>query len=63
MRRVSWVRIEVSPGGVTCDVVGVGHRFPATRRVSLTTAGALAADGVPTVVRSSSGVRHHPVGG
>ena len=52
MRRVSWVRIVVDGEGARCDVLGVGHRLPAVRRVSLDTALALAASGVPTVVRS-----------
>ncbi len=52
MRRVSWVRIVVDDRGAHCDVFGVGHRLPSTRQVSLDTALALAASGVPTVVRS-----------
>ena len=52
MRRVSWVRIVVDGEGAQCEVLGVGHRLPAVRRVSLDTALALAASGVPTVVRS-----------
>ena len=53
MRRVSWVRIVVDDSGTRCQVVGVGHRLPSTRRVSLETALALAASGVPTVVRTA----------
>jgi len=52
MRRVSWVRIVVDGHGVHCEVLGVGHRLPTVRRVSLDTALSLAASGVPTVVRS-----------
>ena len=48
MRRVSWVRIVVADGGTRFQVRGVGHRLPSTRRVSLETALALAAKGVPT---------------
>ena len=53
MRRVSWVRIVVDGAGAHCEVLGVGHRLPSVRRVSLDTALALAASGVPTVVRSA----------
>jgi hypothetical protein len=52
MRRVSWVRIVLDDHGAHCEVHGVGHRLPSVRRVSLDTALALAAGGVPTVVRS-----------
>jgi hypothetical protein len=51
MRRVSWVRITLDEHGAQCEVHGVGHRFPSRRRVSLDTALALSARGVPTVVR------------
>ena len=53
LRRVSWVRIVVDDDGAHCEVLGVGHRLPAVRRVSLDTALSLAASGVPTVVRSA----------
>ncbi|HET7718529.1 MAG TPA: hypothetical protein VFK43_01090 [Acidimicrobiales bacterium] len=53
LRRVSWVRIVVDDAGPHCEVLGVGHRLPTARRVSLDTALALAASGVPTVVRSA----------
>jgi hypothetical protein len=52
MRRVSWVRITLDDQGAHCEVLGVGHRLPSARRVSLDTALALAASGVPTLVRS-----------
>ena len=52
MRRVSWVRITVDERGAHCELHGVGHRLPNARRVSLDTALALAASGVPTVVRT-----------
>ena len=51
MRRVSWVRIVIDEHGAHGEVLGVGHRLPNVRRVSLDTALALAASGVPTVVR------------
>jgi hypothetical protein len=54
MRRVSWVRIVVSDDGAECEAVGVGHRLPNVRRVSLETALALAERGVPTIVRSGT---------
>ncbi len=53
MRRVSWVRIVLDDQGAHCAVFGVGHRLPSTLCVSLETALALAASGVPTVVRSA----------
>ncbi len=53
MRRVSWVRIVIDGDGAHCEVVGVGHRLPSVRRISLDTALGLAASGVPTVVRSA----------
>ena len=56
MRRVSWVRITVDGQGAHCHVLGVGHRLPSERRISLDTALALAASGVPTVVRTAEGV-------
>jgi hypothetical protein len=52
MRRVSWVRIVVDGEGAHCQVLGVGHRLPSVRRVSLDTALALAANGVPMLVRT-----------
>ena len=55
MRRVSWVRIVLHHDGAHCQVVGVGHRLPNARRISLDNALALAAAGVPTVVRSADG--------
>jgi hypothetical protein len=51
MRRNCWVRIVVDDEGAHCQLLGVGHRFPSVRRISLDTAVALAAKGVPTVVR------------
>jgi hypothetical protein len=55
LRRVSWVRIVLDGDGAHCDVLGVGHRLPATRPVSLDTALALKSAGVPTIVRSADG--------
>jgi hypothetical protein len=56
MRRVCWVRIVVDDDGARCDVLGVGHRLPSVRHVSLETALALAGTGVPTVLRAAGGV-------
>jgi hypothetical protein len=56
MRRVRWIRVVVRDGGeAVCHVMGTGHRLPTTRRVSLGTAMALAAEGVPCVVRCQRG--------
>lgn len=55
MRRVSWVRILVADGRTRCEAVGIGHRLPTVRRVSFDTAVALAASGVPSVIRSGDG--------
>ncbi len=55
LRRVSWVRITLDDHGAHCRIHGIGHRLPVTRQVSLDTALALAASGVPTVVRSADG--------
>lgn len=52
LRRVSWVRIVLTDGGVArAEVAGLGHRLPVVRSVPLATATSLAASGVPTVVR------------
>ena len=50
MRRVSWVRVVITDHGAECEAIGVGHRLPNMHRVSLETALALAADGVPAIV-------------
>lgn len=52
MRRVSFVRVLLSDDGVACQAVGTANRRPAVRPVSLATAAALAASGIPTIVRS-----------
>ncbi len=55
MRRVAWVRVQVTGSGkAVCHVMGTGHRLPTVRRVPLATALTLAAEGVPCVVRSES---------
>ena len=50
MRRVSWVRVTITDDGAECEAFGVGHRLPNVRRISLDSALALAAEGVPTIV-------------
>ena len=57
LRRVSWVRISLTEAGPVCEVAGIGHRVPTIRRIHLSTAAALAAAGVPTVLRRSSPAR------
>ena len=56
LRHVSWVRVVLTPSGPQCAVAGIGHRLPTIRRVPLAAATALAAQGVPTVVRRGSSV-------
>ena len=51
MRRVSWLRIVVDGDRTTCEAVGLGHRLPTVRPVTMTTATQLAADRVPVVVK------------
>ena len=50
LRRVRWVRIAGSPLGTVCELVGAAHRCPVRRRVPLSAALALAAEGVPALV-------------
>lgn len=52
MRRINFVRIELESGGRRCSVVGVGHRLPVVRPVSLPVALDLARAGVPTVIHT-----------
>lgn len=54
MRRVDWVRIVICGTAVRCDVHGIGHRLPCRRPLSLDSALALRAAGVPTVIRTAS---------
>ena len=49
-RRLTWQQIDVSGDAVDCRLRGVRHRLPADRPVSLGTALALAAGGLPTVI-------------
>lgn len=43
--------MTMAEGGPRCEVVGVGHRLPVSRRIPLRTAAALVASGVPLVVQ------------
>ncbi len=51
MRRVRWVVITVTDGGVRADVAGLAHRFPIMRPVTLATANRLIRAGCAVVVR------------
>ncbi|MFP5316984.1 MAG: hypothetical protein ACLGI2_01675 [Acidimicrobiia bacterium] len=52
--RVRWVRVEIRDGSPVCHVAGTTRRRPVMRQVSLATATALIARGVPSVVRHPS---------
>lgn len=49
-----FVRIVHHGDAVSCEVIGVEHRRPVRRQVSLSTATALAVSGAPVVVRRCS---------
>ncbi|HYF45909.1 MAG TPA: hypothetical protein VD926_06830 [Acidimicrobiales bacterium] len=51
MRRISWVRIDLTGDTPRAEVAGVGQHRPVTRTVPLAVAAELAAEGVRTVVR------------
>jgi hypothetical protein len=51
MRRISWVRIDLTGEHPTAEVAGVGQHRPVTRTVPLRVAAELSAEGVRTVVR------------
>ena len=51
MRRISWVRIDLTGEQPTAEVFGVGQHRPVTRTVPLSVATELAAEGYRTVVR------------
>ena len=63
MRRVSWVRITVDGEGAHCEVLGVGHRLPAVRPVSLETALGLAASGGSTASGCATAVNDSTASG
>lgn len=54
MRRVDWVRIVIRGTAVRCEIHGIGHRLPCRRPLSLASALALRAAGVPPVIRTAS---------
>lgn len=51
LRRISWVRIDVTGPEPRAEVAGVGQHRPVTRSIPLHVAQELAADGIPTFVR------------
>jgi hypothetical protein len=51
MRRISWVRIDLTGDHPSAEVHGVGQHRPVTRTIPLHVAAELAASGVHTVVR------------
>jgi hypothetical protein len=51
LRRVSWVRIDLTGDVPRAEVAGVGQHRPVTRTVPLNVAADLTAAGVPTYVR------------
>lgn len=51
MRRISWVRIDLTGAEPRAEVVGVGHRRPVTRTIPLSVATELAVEGHRTFVR------------
>lgn len=53
LRRISWVRIDLTGTEPRAEVAGVGQHRPVTRSVPLRVAQDLAADGTPTFVRRS----------
>jgi len=51
MRRISWVRIDLTGPEPRAEVAGVGQHRPVTRSIPLSVANELAAAGTPTYVR------------
>lgn len=49
----AWVRVTEGDDGITCEVMGLGHRFRQDRTVSLGAARRLAAHGLPLVIRKA----------
>jgi hypothetical protein len=56
LRRISWVRIDLTGDHPRAEIAGVGQHRPVTRTVPMSVAAELSARGVPTFVR-----RHAPV--
>jgi len=53
-RRVDFVRVVIDGDHRTYEVHGVAHRLPVVRRAPGATVSALAAQGVPVVIREAS---------
>jgi hypothetical protein len=51
LRRIHWVRIDLTGERPRAEVAGVGQHRPVTRTVPMSVAADLAAAGVPTLVR------------
>lgn len=51
LRRISWVRIDLTGPEPQAEVAGVGQHRPVTRTIPLRVANELAASGIPTFVR------------
>lgn len=51
LRRISWVRIDLTGAAPRAEVAGVGQHRPVTRSIPLSMANELTAAGVPTYVR------------
>jgi hypothetical protein len=58
MRRVSWVRIDLTGPQPYAEVAGVGQHRPVIRSVPLSVATGLAAEGVRTIVRRPTEPHH-----
>jgi len=57
LRRVNWVSVTTSASAARRPVAeahGIGHRFPAVVRISLHTANALRAAGIPVVLHTEA---------
>jgi hypothetical protein len=54
MRRISWVKIDLTGAHPRAEVAGVGQHRPVTRTVPLSLAADLVAEGVPTFVSRST---------
>jgi hypothetical protein len=54
LRRVQWVRIDLTGDAPRAEVAGIANRQPVVQPIPLRTAEALSAAGVPTLVRRSS---------
>jgi hypothetical protein len=55
LRRVDWVRFLVDHDAVRAEAVGVGYRLPTARRIPLSLAATLVAQGTPSVTTKVGG--------